>query len=130
MWNIVLPKGMSRRARTKKARHRCRAFRLFVCGANARPSGRLFLDRLVRHRFLGGLRTALRALGERALDLLDRLGLGDFLHRRDFARQPFERGFVKLPLGIELLRLGIRPFSGVTSYLHSFQVVSQNLRKF
>ena len=29
------------------------------------------------------------------------------LHRRDLARQPVERGFVKLPLGIGLLRLGV-----------------------
>src|SRR5262249_4055002 len=50
----------------------------------AGPSGRLFLGRLVvGGAFLGGLGTAARALGEGGLDLLDRLGLGDLLHRRD-----------------------------------------------
>src|SRR5206468_9820652 len=69
-------------------------------------SGRLFLD----DGFLvGRLDAATRALGERRLDLLDRLGLGDALHRRDLARQPVERGFVELPLAVGLLRLGLGP---------------------
>src|ERR1039458_3228735 len=63
--------------------------------AIAGPSGRLFLGGGFRLRFLGGLRPTPRALGERAFDLLDRFGLGDFLHRRDFARQPVEGGFVE-----------------------------------
>src|SRR3954466_7513526 len=80
---------------------------LFV---GCRLSGRLFLGGGFSLGFLaGGLGTTARALGERGLDLLDRLGLGDLLPRRDFARQPVERGFVKLPLGIGLLRLGVGP---------------------
>src|SRR5215471_11520963 len=71
-------------------------------------SGRLLLDHLVVGLAVGGLRTAARALGEGGLDLLDRLGLGDALHRRNLARQAIERGLVKLALGIGLLRLGVR----------------------
>ena len=131
IWNIILCRCRCQAGRSdKKSPASLPGFSLFVGAAIAGPSGRLFLGGGFRLRFLGRLRPTPRALGERAFDLLDRFGLGDFLHRRDFARQPVERGFVKLPLGIELLRLGIRPFSGVTSYLHSFQVVSQNLRKF
>ena len=54
------------------------------------------------------LRTAARALGQRRLDLLDRFGLGDPLHRRDFARQSIECRFIQLALGIRLFRLGFR----------------------
>src|SRR5215470_10036072 len=57
---------------------------------------------------LARLRTATRTLGERRLNLLDRLGLGDALHRRDLARQTVERGFIELPLGVGLLRLRLR----------------------
>ena len=63
-------------------------------------SRRLLLDRLFSR-----LRSAARALGERRLDLLDRLGLGHVLDRGDFPRQPVERGFVKLPLAVGLLGL-------------------------
>src|SRR3954470_22206379 len=70
------------------------ALRRFVCD--------LFLGRLV-----GGLGTAARALGERRLDLLDRLGLGAALHRRDLSAEPVERCFVKLTLRIALLRLRV-----------------------
>src|SRR5579862_4520748 len=45
-----------------------------------------------------GLGTAPRALGQRRFDLLDRLGLGDALHRRHLARQPVERRLVELAL--------------------------------
>src|SRR5262249_57420019 len=78
------------------------AFGVKRCG-----SGRLVLHHLV----LGlafGLGTTAWPLGERRLDLLDRLGLGDALHRRDFARQAVERGLVELTLGIGLLGLGLR----------------------
>src|SRR5580704_18639225 len=69
--------------------------------------GRLFLDHGL---FVGlGLRTAPRALGQRRLDLLDRLGLGDALHRRYLARQPVERRLVELAFRVGLLRLRIRP---------------------
>src|ERR1700730_16201578 len=63
-----------------------------------RGLGRLFLD----HGLFVGFRlgTAPRALGQRRLDLLDRLGLGDALHRRHFARQPIERRLVELALGV------------------------------
>src|SRR3981081_1827321 len=76
-------------------------------------SGRLFLDDgfLVRR-----LHAATRALGERALDLLDRLGLGDALHRRDLAREPVERGLVELALRVALLRLGV----GAEQIAHDF----------
>src|ERR1700716_3467308 len=78
----------------------------FLVAKRRTRSGRLFLDDgfLVRR-----LHAATRALGERRLDLLDRLGLGDALHRRDLARQPVERGFIELPLAVGLLRLGLGP---------------------
>src|SRR5208283_534513 len=68
--------------------------------------GRLFLD----HRVLFGLRlrTAVRSLGQRGLDLLDRFGLREPLHGGDFTRQPVERRLVELALGIGLLRLRLR----------------------
>src|SRR4030081_3890078 len=79
---------------------------LYFSARRRRRSGRLFLGDgfLVRR-----LHAATRALGERRLDLLDRLGLGDALHRRDLARQPVERGFIELPLAVGLLRLGLGP---------------------
>src|SRR6201999_2315689 len=51
-------------------------------------SGRFFLGSFVGAGLIRRLRTAARTLGERAFDLLDRLGLGDALHRRDLAREP------------------------------------------
>src|SRR5262249_60482708 len=77
-----------------------------ICnGTGQQRSGRFLLD----HRILvRRLRTATRTLGERRLDLLDRLGLGDALHRRDLARQTIERSFVELTLAVGLLRLRIR----------------------
>src|SRR5262245_35298475 len=77
----------------QKARHRCRALRL-CAGKNLAALRRLVLDRLV---FLGRLgRTTARALGERGLDLLDRLGLGDTLDGCDLAREPVQRRLVEL----------------------------------
>src|ERR1700761_9305723 len=52
-----------------------------------------------------GLGTAARALGELAFDFLDRFGLGDVLHDRDFARQPVERRFIELTFAVGLLGL-------------------------
>src|SRR5262245_2546429 len=69
------------------------------------PSGSLLGHDLVAFR----LGTAARALGEGRLDLLDGLGLGQALHRRDLARQPVERRLVELALRIGLLRLALRP---------------------
>src|SRR5215510_9209707 len=67
---------------------------------------RLVLDRLF---LIGGLgRTTARALGERGLDLLDRLGLGDTLDSRDLAREPVQRRLIELTLGVGLLRLRLR----------------------
>ena len=68
--------------------------------------GCLFLDNGFVFRL--GLRTAARSFGERRFDLLDRFGLGNPLHGRDFARQPVERRFIELTLGIGLLRLRLR----------------------
>src|SRR6201995_3322837 len=65
-------------------------------------SGGLFLDHSLLVRRLAA---AARTLGEGGLDLLDRLGLGDALHRRDFAREPVERRFVELTLAVGLLGL-------------------------
>src|SRR5262245_40438696 len=72
------------------------------------PSWRLSLRRLVDHLLAFRLGSAARALGERRLDLLDGLGLGDALHRRDLARQAVERRFVELALGVRLLGLALR----------------------
>src|SRR6185312_7068768 len=74
-------------------------------------SGRLFLggDIIATRLGLGRLRTATRALGERALDLLDGFRFGDLLHRRNFARQAVERRLIELTLGIGLLRLILGP---------------------
>ena len=83
-----------------------------IDGATATErSGRFFFDHrlFLGRRFGGGLRSAMRALGERRFDLLDRFGLGQALHGGDLARQPVEGGFVKLPLGVGLLRLRFRP---------------------
>src|SRR5690348_7024917 len=66
----------------------------------------LVLDRLFLLGGLGGAAT--RALGERRLDLLDRLGLGDALDGCDLAREPVERSFIELTLGVGLLRLRLR----------------------
>src|ERR1700753_1576161 len=41
-----------------------------------------------------GLDAATRALGELALDFLDRFGLGRVLNHRDFAREAIERRFI------------------------------------
>src|ERR1700704_2059325 len=88
---------------TKKARRNGRALKL--ARGRQQRSGRLFLD----DRFLvRRLDAAARALGERALDLLDRFGLGDALHRRNLARETVERGLVKLPLRVGLLGLRVR----------------------
>src|SRR5256714_1448766 len=87
----------------KKARSWDRAFRNSCLRRRLRGFvGDLFLGRL-----FGGLWTTARAFGERRFDLLDRLGLGAALHRRDFAREPVERRFVKLALRIALLRLRV-----------------------
>jgi hypothetical protein len=51
----------------------------------------------------------MRALGQHALDFLDRFGLGNPLHGRDFAREPVDRRLVELPLGLGLLGLRLRP---------------------
>src|SRR5215510_7096750 len=69
------------------------------------PSGRPLGDDLVAFR----LGTAARALGERRLDLLHGLGLGEALHRRDLARQPVECCLVELALRVGLLGLAFRP---------------------
>ena len=63
-----------------------------------RPLGCLFLDTLVGSGFFRWLWPAARSLCESSLDLLDRLGLGDPLNRRNLTRQPIERRFVELPL--------------------------------
>jgi hypothetical protein len=42
-----------------------------------------------------------------ALDLLDRLGLGDVLHHRDLARQAVERCLIELAFAIGLLGLRV-----------------------
>src|SRR5262245_58392355 len=79
-------------------------------GENGNGLRRLFLYHLVvafRLAF-GRLRTTAGSLGERGLDLLDRFGLGDALHRRDLAREAIERSLIELPLGIGLLRLRVR----------------------
>src|SRR5262249_34077445 len=55
------------------------------------------------------LRSAMRAFGERRLDLLDRLGFGEPLNGSDLTRQPVERRLVELPLRVGLLRLRLRP---------------------
>ena len=68
-------------------------------------SGRLFLDAFFGTALFGRLRTAARTLGESRFDLLDRLGLGDALNRRDLARQPIKSSFVKLPFRVRLLGL-------------------------
>src|ERR1700742_234591 len=55
-----------------------------------------------------GLDAAARALGELALDLLDRFGLGRVLHDRDLARQAVERRFIELAFAVGLLGLRFR----------------------
>src|ERR1700733_1104726 len=69
------------------------------------------LRRLVLERDFFAFRglAAARALGKRGFDLLHGLGLGDALHRRDFAREPIERRFVELPLAVGLLGLSSGP---------------------
>ena len=59
---------------------------------------RLFLDHrfVLGRRFGSRLRSAVRALGERRLDLLDRLGLGQSLHGGDLTRQPVKRALETL----------------------------------
>src|SRR5215469_14342510 len=55
-----------------------------------------------------GLDAAARALGELALDFLDRFGLGRVLHDRDLAGETIERRFIELAFGVGLLGLGFR----------------------
>jgi hypothetical protein len=71
------------RAPCKKSPADRRAFANRKLLEDARRSGRFFFD----DRIVLGLRlrTAARALGQRRLDFFDRFGLGDPLHRRDFA---------------------------------------------
>src|ERR1700732_3614668 len=57
---------------------------------------------------LGLGRAAARALGELALDFLDRFGLRRVLHDGDFARQPIERRFIELAFAVGLLGLRFR----------------------
>ena len=73
-------------------------------------SGRLVFDDGFFLGFRGlRLRTAMRALGQHALNFLDRFGLGNPMHGRDFAREPVDRRLVELPLGLRLFRLRLRP---------------------
>src|SRR5262245_48829816 len=81
---------------------------------SAAALGRLVLDRLFLFVRLG--RAAARALGERRLDLLDSLGLGDALNRCDLAREPVKRGLIELALGVGLLGLALRAIE-VADYL-------------
>src|SRR6202008_1983672 len=78
---------------------------LWISCRGIRRSGGLFLDDRILLAGLGG--AAARALGEGGFDLLDRLSLGDALHRRDLARQAVEGRFIELALAIGLLRLGV-----------------------
>src|SRR4029079_18254594 len=55
-----------------------------------------------------GLGAAARALGELALDFLDRFGLRRMLDDGDFARQAIERGFIELAFAVGLFRLRFR----------------------
>ena len=73
------------------------------CALSFLRSGCLVLDTFVGTALFGRLRTTARALGERSLDLLDRLGFSDPLHRCDLTGEAVKRGFVKLPLRIGLL---------------------------
>src|SRR5262249_31619456 len=92
----------------RKARRRRRASGL-LWGSDGRLR-RLFLHHpvFVLALALRALGTAAGTLGKRGFDLLDRLGLGDALHHRDFAREPIERGLVELALRIGLLGLSLR----------------------
>src|SRR5712671_6951230 len=55
-----------------------------------------------------GLGAAARALGELALDFLDRFGLRRMLDDGDFARQAIERCFIQLAFAVGLFRLRLR----------------------
>src|SRR5439155_16646480 len=83
-----------------------------ACGADASSAlRRLVLDHdfLLGFRRLGLRRAAARALGERGLDLFDRLRLGHALHRCDLAREPVERRLIELAFGVGLLRWRVLP---------------------
>src|SRR6201996_5986641 len=58
--------------------------------------------------FTVGLDAATRALGELALDFLDRFGLGRVLNHRDFAREAIERRFIELAFAVGLFGLRFR----------------------
>src|SRR5262249_45578904 len=60
------------------------------------------------NRIAFGLGAAARALGELALDFLDRFGLGRVLHDRDLAGQAVERRFIELAFAVRLLGLRFR----------------------
>src|SRR5262249_61029399 len=78
-----------------------------LCGALYCPLRRLVLARLfLSLSGFGG--AAARPLGERRLDLLHRLSLGNALDGRDLAREPVERRLVELPFRIRLLGLRVR----------------------
>src|SRR4029079_9823427 len=55
-----------------------------------------------------GLGAAARALGELALDFLDRFGLRRMLDDGDFARQAIERCFIELTFAVGLFGLRFR----------------------
>src|SRR3954454_12013703 len=55
-----------------------------------------------------GLGAAARALGELALDFLDRFGLRRMLNDGDFARQAIEGGFIELAFAVGLFGLRFR----------------------
>src|SRR5262249_57486883 len=89
----------------RKARRRRRASGL-LWGSDGRLR-RLFLHHhvFVLALALRGLGTAAGTLGKRGFDLLDRLGLGDALHHRDFAPEPIHPPLLHLALPLGLLRL-------------------------
>src|SRR6516162_3117466 len=85
----------------KEARHKP-GFRMSV---GRRPLRCFFLDAFLGSGFFRRFWTTAWALRQSRLNLLDRLGLGDTLNRRDLPRQAIEGRFVQLTLGIGLLRL-------------------------
>src|SRR5215468_8274216 len=80
------------------------------------------------NRITFGLGAAARALGELALDFLDRFGLGRVLHHRDLAGEPIERRFIELAFAVGLFGLRFRTIEVAHDFRDRDDIAGVDLR--